>query len=401
MPGWARAGRSTTSRPRTGPLSYAVRWHGDRPALLWDLVAEPGVHRRASPSRDWTRRGPPPSRGARRCSDPSPSPRRHRRTASPRRSSSVLGRRACDRASRRRPTACRATRSSPSSAPSGVPDDEIERAEADGNLVLLAIDHLALGPGPPLRPRPGVRADGPARGRAPPHLAVARLPRSRAGRSHLLRGRLATTCAAVADLLHSGAVSPEVAYGMTRVLGSSMARIASALVDAVSARAEQVMRAGGDGDDVVALEPLATQAGGFLPMFPAVLEQVWRRHLQAAARRRLLRSEARGGGRHRRRVRRPRGLHRARPAGERRGAGRGRRPVRAARLRRRRRRRRSGAQDDRRRGHVPRRRPGGRRRDRPRPGRRLPRRGRALRRPGGPGLRAGARAGGRRLRRRP
>jgi adenylate cyclase len=74
-----------------------------------------------------------------------------------------------------------------------------------------------------------------------------------------------------------------------------MARIASALVDAVSARAEQVMRAGGDGDEVVALEPLATQAGGFLPMFPAVLEQVWRRHLQAAARRRLLRSEAEEG----------------------------------------------------------------------------------------------------------
>ena len=27
----------------------------------------------------------------------------------------------------------------------GVGDDEIARAEADGNLVLLAIDHLALG----------------------------------------------------------------------------------------------------------------------------------------------------------------------------------------------------------------------------------------------------------------
>jgi adenylate cyclase len=39
------------------------------------------------------------------------------------------------------------------------------------------------------------------------------------------------------------------------------------------------------------LEPVASQAGGFLPMFPDVLEQVWRRHLQAAARRRLLRGD--------------------------------------------------------------------------------------------------------------
>jgi adenylate cyclase len=37
------------------------------------------------------------------------------------------------------------------------------------------------------------------------------------------------------------------------------------------------------------------RAGGFLPMFPAILEQVWRRHLQAAARRRLLRGDIEGG----------------------------------------------------------------------------------------------------------
>ena len=43
------------------------------------------------------------------------------------------------------------------------------------------------------------------------------------------------------------------------------------------------------------LEPVASEAGGFLPMFPAVLEQVWRRHLQVAARRRLLRGDVEDG----------------------------------------------------------------------------------------------------------
>ncbi len=91
---------------------------------------------------------------------------------------------------------------------------------------------------------------------------------------------------AVAELMQSGVVSPEVTYGMTRVIGSSMARVASALVDAVSARANDALQG-----DEAGLEPVATQASGFLPMFPEVLEQVWRRHLQVAARRRLLRAD--------------------------------------------------------------------------------------------------------------
>ena len=91
--------------------------------------------------------------------------------------------------------------------------------------------------------------------------------------------------------MHSGVVSPEVTYGMTRVIGSSMARIASALIDAVTARAEQLPRAVDEEHAAEVLEPVASETGGFLPMFPSVLEQVWRRHLQAAARRRLLRSD--------------------------------------------------------------------------------------------------------------
>src|SRR5690349_20401644 len=76
---------------------------------------------------------------------------------------------------------------------------------------------------------------------------------------------------------------------MTRVIGSSMSRVASALVDAVSSRAEQVIAEDGVTDAV--LEPLAAEGTQLLVDFPKILEQVWRRHLQAAARRRLLRTE--------------------------------------------------------------------------------------------------------------
>lgn len=91
-----------------------------------------------------------------------------------------------------------------------------------------------------------------------------------------------TNLASVARLLHSGLVQPEVAYSMTRVVGSSMARIASALVDTVTARPAPSEGAGVPAD--------------LLPMFPQFLEQAWRRHLQVAARRRLLRDDAHGPG---------------------------------------------------------------------------------------------------------
>ena len=64
----------------------------------------------------------------------------------------------------------------------------------------------------------------------------------------------------------------------------------------MSAQSEQVAPSVVEAEEVgEVLEPIASEAGGFLPMFPAVLEQVWRRHLQVAARRRLLRGDAEDG----------------------------------------------------------------------------------------------------------
>ena len=173
----------------------------------------------------------------------------------------------------------------------GVSTEEISQAQEDDTLVLLAIDKLALGQD--LR----YDLDDACQGTGLPEEELRHIWRSlgfpdpQAGEVLFSDVDLANF-AAVADLMHSGVVSPEVTYGMTRVIGSSMARVASALIDAVSSRAEEVLSSPGDDEASAALEPIASQAGGFLPIFPAVLEQVWRRHLQAAARRRLLRGDA-------------------------------------------------------------------------------------------------------------
>ena len=176
----------------------------------------------------------------------------------------------------------------------GVPAPEIDQAQADGTLVLLAIDKLALGQD--LRfdlddackatnlPAEELRHIWRSLGFPDPHPGEV-----------LFSDVDIRNFVAVAELMHSGVVSPEVTYGMTRVIGSSMARVASALIDAVSSRAEEVLSTPGEDEAAKVLEPIASQAGGFLPIFPAVLEQVWRRHLQAAARRRLLRGDAEDG----------------------------------------------------------------------------------------------------------
>ena len=139
---------------REGRLSFAVRWHGARPALLWELArsgSHPAAVHRARPGVV-----EPTSRWARRCSASS-----NRRAAS-RRSWRRCG--AAD-AGRRRP---RRRDELPVSTPGdsfaglpaarnlhdlaaslGIDAEDGRRAEADGTLGLLIVDHLVV-------PEPGV-----------------------------------------------------------------------------------------------------------------------------------------------------------------------------------------------------------------------------------------------------
>jgi len=169
----------------------------------------------------------------------------------------------------------------------GVAPSEIAQAQEDGTLVILAIDRLAIGQ----EIRHDLRAATELTGLSEDD--VRHIWRS-LGFPDPAPGELVFSeedvrnLRAVAELIEAGVVAPEIAFAMTRVVGSSMARVASAIIDAVSAQSEAL-----EGTDV-GLAP-AIRAGGFLPMFPAILEQVWRRHLQVAARRRLLRGDPEEG----------------------------------------------------------------------------------------------------------
>ncbi len=80
---------------------------------------------------------------------------------------------------------------------------------------------------------------------------------------------------AVAGLVDSGLADPEVVIQLTRILGSSMARIANSQVEVLVTRS---------GSHELTLEEGAQWFGD---TFSDILGQVWRRHLQAAARSRL------------------------------------------------------------------------------------------------------------------
>ena len=171
----------------------------------------------------------------------------------------------------------------------GVPGPDIDQAQTDGTLLLLAIDHLALGQHLQYDLAAACAATGLPAEELRHIWRSLGFPDPRAGEAIFSDTDLANLTA-MADLMHSGAVSEEVTYGMTRVIGSSMARVAVALIDAISAGSGASADGVDDLGDQV-LGPVTSDVGDLLPMFPIVLEQVWRRHLQAAARHRRLRGD--------------------------------------------------------------------------------------------------------------
>jgi adenylate cyclase len=165
----------------------------------------------------------------------------------------------------------------------GVDDGEIEAAERTGTLAFLAIERLVL-------PDPAVyNLDEVSAVTGMPTEQIVQLWRSLGYPDPSRRDRLFTETDAemlrtVAELTEEGFLAPDLAVQMSRVIGSSLARVASAMIDTF----------GRDLDTkATADEEFAVYAGTLLPTMPKVMDYVWRRHLQAAARRRLTR-EAQG-----------------------------------------------------------------------------------------------------------
>ncbi len=101
--------------------------------------------------------------------------------------------------------------------------------------------------------------------------------------------------AEVGRLMAGDVASTELVLQMSRVIGSSMARIASSQVDVISARVAGSPRPATVGDAELTDDRIVLSAGALLPIVPRVLTATWQRHLQAAIRRRIGIAEAGGG----------------------------------------------------------------------------------------------------------
>ena len=175
----------------------------------------------------------------------------------------------------------------------GCTADELARAEREGTLPLLAVERLIV----PDVPVHDLDAMAERTGLEPGH--VLDLWRS-LGYPVPRPGEVAFTdtdveiLGEISRFMASDLASAALVMQMSRVIGSSMARIASAQVDALSARARLAARPepAGEPAEVPSDEQVVASARALLPIVPGVLAAAWRRHLQAAVRRRLSMAEA-------------------------------------------------------------------------------------------------------------
>lgn len=173
----------------------------------------------------------------------------------------------------------------------GTSPDEIDSAVADQSLDLLVVDRLLIPPNPSYTPAMVSEQSG---------MSLENLRRlwRALGFPDVAPDDMAFTdldleaIISLQELLNLGLVSMEATVGLTRVIGTSMARIAEAEISAVPIIANEI-------DSTRRAELFALSANGTLPAIVRLIEYTWRRHLQAAGRRAMLtRNRAQGGVHH-------------------------------------------------------------------------------------------------------
>jgi adenylate cyclase len=168
----------------------------------------------------------------------------------------------------------------------GASDEELARAEQDGTLPLLAVERLIV-------PEAAVHDMEALTARTGVDAATVALLWRTLGYPVPRPGELAFTETDVAilgelgRLMEDNTATADLLVQMSRVIGSAMARVASAQVDVISARVSGSPQRGAVAGMEVTDEQIVESAGALLPIVPGVLEATWRRHLLAAIRRRL------------------------------------------------------------------------------------------------------------------
>jgi adenylate cyclase len=163
----------------------------------------------------------------------------------------------------------------------GVPKAEIDKGEADGTLGLLVVERMILADQQPEYTQGEVAS---LSGLGPEALRFWRaLGFPDPGPDDRIFSDFDIEMLKLVDQFNKlGLIDREEALQMTRVIGSSMARIASAQIDAIEARVDEPTYSDGT-------EPGVLRARFLIPAMPRILEYTWKRHLQVAARRRMIR----------------------------------------------------------------------------------------------------------------
>jgi adenylate cyclase len=173
----------------------------------------------------------------------------------------------------------------------GIDPVDAARAEADGTLGLLIVDHMVV-------PEPGVYTHDDVvvrSGLGEDSIKFWRAlgfpdpaPEDRAFSQMDLE-----MLQMVDAILRLELIEQDVALQLVRVIGSSIERIAQSHIDAIEARIDADAAAAASDADPTSEEDLvqlAVQRSSLLlPTVPRVLEYAWRRHVQVAARRRMVR----------------------------------------------------------------------------------------------------------------
>ena len=177
----------------------------------------------------------------------------------------------------------------------GVPADEVAQAEADGTLELVALERAVDTEAPSLdldevAARSGVEA---AQIRA--FWRALGFPDPRSGERVFTEPDV-EMLSNVLEFIEEGALESGLALQMARVIGSSMARIATAEVDAIESQISVRRRPGAEtAPDTASADLALLGAAQVLPLMPKIMDMVWRRHLGVAARRRIVRATAEEG----------------------------------------------------------------------------------------------------------
>jgi adenylate cyclase len=176
-------------------------------------------------------------------------------------------------------------------AAQGVSEDELDEAQREGTLPLLAVERLILPTAPAHDLAAVIECTGLSAAEIGKIWRMLGYPLPRPGETAFTDTDV-ELLGMIGQFMAADPAASDVVLHMSRVVGSAMSRVASAQVDVISARATGSPRRGEVAGRPVTDEQIVASASALLPLVPRVLDAAWRRHLLTAIRRRLTIAES-------------------------------------------------------------------------------------------------------------